>query len=323
MTLPIVSIVIPCYNAEAWVGEAIQSALDQKYSHREIIVIDDGSTDKSLDVIRSFGDAIRWETGRNRGGCAARNRGLGLAKGDFVQFLDADDRLVPDKLEAAFESFGALGGDVCVCRFRILQADGTVTFSGPKEAPSGDTFTWLLSSDVRICPLYRSSLVRSAGGFDSSLPCCHDFDLNLRIAISGGRYVLAQEIGYEIRRQVGSVSNDEIRLYRIMVQVLTAIAHQLDQESDEHEQRIMALAAKTSGCARWLLRLGDIQGGLDAFRAARDVHRSGGLRMAYSTPAMCLRVVLGPVVSERLLWRLRRLTNRGRRAVNRLSPSSR
>ena len=90
---PLVSIVIPCYNAERYVGEAIESALDQTYPHKEVIVIDDGSTDSSLEVIRSFGNHLRWETAPNRGGSAARNRGLELARGELIQFLDADDLL--------------------------------------------------------------------------------------------------------------------------------------------------------------------------------------------------------------------------------------
>ncbi|HEX4350906.1 MAG TPA: glycosyltransferase, partial [Verrucomicrobiae bacterium] len=79
---PLVSIIIPCYNAERWVKQSIQSALDQNYSPVEIIVIDDGSTDQSLEVIKSFGDKITWETGPNLGANHARNRGLDLAKGN-------------------------------------------------------------------------------------------------------------------------------------------------------------------------------------------------------------------------------------------------
>lgn len=94
----LVSIIIPCYNAERWVAEAIQSCLDQTYSPIEIIVIDDGSTDKSLEVIKSFGHKIRWETGPNQGGNVARNRGLELAKAEWLQYLDADDYLLPDKI---------------------------------------------------------------------------------------------------------------------------------------------------------------------------------------------------------------------------------
>ncbi len=98
-----VSIIIPCYNAEKYVAEAIQSALDQTYPHCEVIVIDDGSTDGSLEVIKCFGDKIRWETGPNRGGCAARNRGLELAQGEWIQFLDADDLISAEKIERQME----------------------------------------------------------------------------------------------------------------------------------------------------------------------------------------------------------------------------
>src|SRR5437773_7247908 len=95
---PLVSIIIPCYNAENWIGKAIQSGLDQTWPQKEIIVIDDGSTDKSLNVIQSFGQKIRWETGPNRGGNIARNRGLQLSRGQWLQYLDADDYLLPNKV---------------------------------------------------------------------------------------------------------------------------------------------------------------------------------------------------------------------------------
>src|SRR5262249_3061971 len=90
---------IPCYNAQCWVGQAIESALAQTWPEKEIIVVDDGSTDQSLDVIRQFGECIRWETGENRGGGAARNQLLELANGKWLQYLDADDVLRPKKLE--------------------------------------------------------------------------------------------------------------------------------------------------------------------------------------------------------------------------------
>ena len=82
---PLVSIVIPCFNAERFVGAAIRSALEQSYTDKEVIVIDDGSEDGSLKIIESFGDAIRMDSGPNRGGGAARNRGLELARGELVR----------------------------------------------------------------------------------------------------------------------------------------------------------------------------------------------------------------------------------------------
>src|SRR5690242_7347043 len=107
-----VSAVIPCYNAERWIGEAIQSCLNQTYSPIEVVVIDDGSTDHSLAVIKSFGHKIKWETGPNRGGNHARNRGFTLSVGKYVQFLDADDYLLPQKIERQLTMLCSSGADV-------------------------------------------------------------------------------------------------------------------------------------------------------------------------------------------------------------------
>ena len=96
---PLVSILVPCFNAKQWVAQAIESALAQTWPEKEVIVVDDGSTDRSLDIIKSFGDRIRWETDRNRGANVARNRLLELARGDWLQYLDADDYLLPEKIE--------------------------------------------------------------------------------------------------------------------------------------------------------------------------------------------------------------------------------
>src|SRR5580704_15422021 len=95
---PLVSILIPCYNAERWVAQAIESALAQTWPEKEVIVVDDGSTDGSLGIIKQFEARIRWETGPNRGGNNTRNRLLELARGEWLQYLDADDYLLPDKV---------------------------------------------------------------------------------------------------------------------------------------------------------------------------------------------------------------------------------
>lgn len=97
-----VSIVIPCFNSEKWIGEAIQSCLDQTYRPIEIVVVDDGSTDNSLEKItgysRAFPEIVRVIACTNGGPSAARNRGLESVSGAYLQYLDADDLLVPDKL---------------------------------------------------------------------------------------------------------------------------------------------------------------------------------------------------------------------------------
>lgn len=95
----LVSIIIPCYNAEHYLEQTLQSALAQTYPQCEIIVIDDGSTDRSLEILKRYNAQIRWESGFNRGSCAARNQGLRLAHGEYIQFLDADDLLHPEKVQ--------------------------------------------------------------------------------------------------------------------------------------------------------------------------------------------------------------------------------
>jgi glycosyltransferase involved in cell wall biosynthesis len=96
----LVSILIPCFNAERWVAQAIESALAQTWPEKEVIVVDDGSADGSREIIQRFGDRIRWESGPNRGGNPTRNRLLALARGEWLQYLDADDYLLPDKVAA-------------------------------------------------------------------------------------------------------------------------------------------------------------------------------------------------------------------------------
>ncbi len=97
---PLVSIIIPLYNAEQFIVETIHSVLDQTYQNIEVIIVDDGSTDQSLQKVSALAnDQIRLFKQNNKGASAARNYGLKEAKGDYIQFLDSDDLLAPDKIE--------------------------------------------------------------------------------------------------------------------------------------------------------------------------------------------------------------------------------
>lgn len=96
---PLVSILIPAYNAEKWIADAIRSATAQTWEPREIIIVDDGSTDRTLAVARQFAcDQVRVVEQENQGAAAARNKAFSLSHGDYIQWLDADDLLAPDKI---------------------------------------------------------------------------------------------------------------------------------------------------------------------------------------------------------------------------------
>jgi len=116
MDKPSVSIVIPLYNAEKYIAETIQSALNQTWANKEIIVVNDGSTDNSLAIASRFaGENVRVISGINKGASAARNIGLKEAKGEYIQFLDADDLLSEDKIAAQVEVLVNSPGYVGLC----------------------------------------------------------------------------------------------------------------------------------------------------------------------------------------------------------------
>ncbi|MFS8117396.1 MAG: glycosyltransferase family 2 protein, partial [Microcoleus sp.] len=102
---PQVSVIIPAYNGDRYIVQAVESVFAQTYTNWEIIVVDDGSTDETHQVLQPYLDKIRYIYQENRGVAAARNRGIQEAKGEFIAFLDQDDFFLPDKLAAQIALF--------------------------------------------------------------------------------------------------------------------------------------------------------------------------------------------------------------------------
>jgi len=202
----LVSIIIPCFNNDRYVGEAIDSALRQTYPRVEVIVIDDGSTDGSAAVIGSFGEQIRCERTPNRGVSAARNRGIAMARGEFVQFLDADDLLLPDKVAACMRGFSE-GTDVVFAGRRYFTDPGEEpkvfarlgrivrNIAGfPGRTPSirwdpSDPLEYLLRASIGVpVPLHKVESLRNVGGFNEDLRNNEDVELHVRLALAGNRF---------------------------------------------------------------------------------------------------------------------------------------
>lgn len=195
----LISILIPCHDAARWIGPAIESALDQTWSEIEVIVFDDGSTDGSLDVIRGFGDRIRWEGGPNRGAGAARNRLLELARGDWIQFLDADDWLMPEKVAGqaalipAHPNTDVLFGPVTLEHW---SPEGSRLEPCPIPEPRDP---WVLLARWRLpqtgAPLFRREALLEVGGWKEDQPCCQEHELYLRLLVAGKRFAYADAGG--------------------------------------------------------------------------------------------------------------------------------
>jgi glycosyltransferase involved in cell wall biosynthesis len=107
---PLVSILIPAYNSEEWISDTIRSAMGQTWERKEIIVVDDGSKDQTFEMARRFeSELVRVVQQENQGAAAARNKALSLSRGDYIQWLDADDLLAPDKIAQQMEAVGETG----------------------------------------------------------------------------------------------------------------------------------------------------------------------------------------------------------------------
>lgn len=205
-----VSVIIPCFNAEKWLAEAIDSCLQQTYSHLEIIVIDDGSTDNSLEIIKSYGDKIIWRSYPNKGGNYARNRGFDLSQGEYIQYLDADDYILPEKIEQQVNCLEATGADVVYSDWRHQHhlSDGSIFLDKIEiSAAKKDILAALLANWwVALASLmYKRSAVQKSGGWDENLAAAQDRDFFLSVVMNGAK-VAYQPGCYAIYRRHGSVT---------------------------------------------------------------------------------------------------------------------
>lgn len=191
MKAPSVSVVIPCFDAEAWIAGAIESALAQTVPV-EVIVVDDGSRDCSVDRVRTFGNAVRLLTSEHRGGNFARNTGWRAADSEWVQFLDADDYLEPPKIAEQLAAGNAAEADVIYSPVWIE----TTTGSGVhREAGTldlnldlfGQWIMWQLPQTGGA--LWRRDALAQLGGWNDDQPCCQEHELYLRALIYGCRFV--------------------------------------------------------------------------------------------------------------------------------------
>lgn len=203
----LVSIVIPCHNAGKYVAEAIRSALDQTYANIEVVVVDDGSEDNSLEVLKSFGDSVRWVSGPNRGGCAARNTGIEMALGDWIQFLDADDVLAKDCVAKKIDS-SASPDVIMVCKVAVLEGFQRSMLSTFWLRDSYD-FDYMLrvGTPQTAQPIHRRENLLKIGGFNENLTCANEYDLHLRLSLMLGlRFKVIDIVGVYIRPLAGSLS---------------------------------------------------------------------------------------------------------------------
>jgi len=222
--LPKISVVIPAYNSENTISYTIQSVLNQTFKDLELIVINDGSQDSTLEIITQIADSrIQVFSYPNAGGNVSRNRGLNHAIGEFVSFLDADDLWTPDKLESQLKALQENAtAKVAYSWTDYINENSEVVLSGTHFTANGDIFEKLLVTNFLengSNPLiYREALVE-LGGFDESLNAAQDWDMWLRLACKFDFVCVASaQILYRI--SANSVSSNLDRQEKACLQVL-------------------------------------------------------------------------------------------------------
>ncbi len=237
--MDLVSIITPCYNAAPFVAETIQSVAAQTYPRIEHIVVDDGSTDASWEVIERYASnvtTLRLE--RNRGGSYARNRGAELARGEFLMFLDADDMISPDTIEALATAAKQQPGSIAVCECKrwVRHPDGgwsEAQRERPVPEPSTDLFEAFLTMSAwppPCCMLWRRDAYELTDGWDEELARNQDTDILLRAYARGAQLVRAQA-GVGFYRWVnGSVSRGaSLPRYHASIRVLDKLRAEVER----------------------------------------------------------------------------------------------
>ncbi|NEP05124.1 MAG: glycosyltransferase [Okeania sp. SIO2G4] len=219
------SVIIPVYNGEKYVTQAIDSVINQNYTDYEIIVVDDGSRDSTQKVLESYSSKINYFYQDNQGSAAARNRGIESANGDLIAFLDADDFfLSPDKLSQQVKYFeqDAELGSVHTGWQLVNHSGESISDICPWEyAPKLDLETWLKWKPVLTSTMMvRRSWLMCVGGFDIALRQCHDVDLVLRLALEGCKFEWLRQIAVAYRLHQGNTTANSIQQSKYAIAVL-------------------------------------------------------------------------------------------------------
>jgi glycosyltransferase involved in cell wall biosynthesis len=221
--MPAISVVIPVFNGEKTIRETVNSVLNQTFSDFELIVINDGSTDSTLEILDSIQDSrLKVISYSNAGLAASRNRGITHATGEFISFLDADDLWLPEKLA---EQLKALQTNpeaaVAYSWTDYINAESQFLQSGSHISVSGDVFSKLIvinfiesGSNVLI----RKSALNEVGNFDEALTAAEDWDMFLRLA---ARYhFVAVPLSHILYRRTNSMSSNVTRQENECLKVL-------------------------------------------------------------------------------------------------------
>ena len=240
-----VSVVIPCHNVEDLLPKAVRSVLDQQHAVAELVLVDDGSTDGTWAVIEELsqeaGPVVRSVRQAQQGASAARNAGLRLCSGEWVQFLDADDVLYPPEIRE--QLLLADASDLVVGDYEKVMPDGLLlTVEALYDRP------WMALIKTRLgttsANLWRRVAVEAAGGWDEDLASSQDYELLFRMLRKGARVAWDRQVATRVLKRVsGSISRtDERANWERYVALRKAMKdHLLAQDPSAYAEEVAAI----------------------------------------------------------------------------------
>lgn len=245
MSNPLVSVCMPCYNAERYVAEALDSVLAQTYPNLEIIVVNDGSKDESAEVLERYrSKGVKVIHQENRGQCAAANRAYAEARGEYMKFFDADDILSPGFIEAQVKRLQGRTDAVASARWGRFYNDDLSTFRLNPEAVWRDmkpeewlVESWINARAMMQCALWLipRALLEKTGLWDDRLSLINDFEFFARVLCGAEKVLFCEEATLYYRSGLqGSLSSEKSRKgYESQCEsILLGTSYLLSQRSD-------------------------------------------------------------------------------------------
>lgn len=241
----LVSIIIPCYNVEKYISACIESALNQTYPDTEIIIVDNNSTDQTLSIIRDFQRrqpekiSLLEETKQNAS--AARNLGLKYSKGEWLQFLDADDLLLPNKIGHQLNLISNNDRAVMIAGAgKVKHVNGKMTSFSPKK---GDPYKALAYSQLgyTVANLFKKDALMQINGWDETLPCNQDLDVIFRLLKFFGPDRFAYDFEQntmKLMRPSGQITTTDLAKFNtVSLDMRLRIVEYLEQEKYNYYQQ--------------------------------------------------------------------------------------
>lgn len=211
MNNDLISVIIPAYNSEKTIVETINSVLQQSYTNFELIVINDGSSDRTLELLQTIQDSrIKIFSYPNGGVSRARNRGIAKATGEYISFLDADDRWTPDKLKLQWTTLQQFPQAALAYSWVYFESESQLSYADKSSYFTGNVYPELLIKNflhTASNPLIRRDIIDSLGVFDPELKTCEDWEFYLRIAAQK-EFILVPKVQIIYRQSTTSLTSN-------------------------------------------------------------------------------------------------------------------